>query len=87
MFENYREWLEVTGISTAKMTPMEVYELATRVMHDGALLPARKNAISVAEGVRQLSATERAALRDRVLGVVQLPAKTRLGAHRDVEVR
>lgn len=87
MFENYREWLEVTGISTAKLTPIEVYDLATRVMHDDALLPARKTGVGVTDGVRALSPTEHAALRDRVLGIVQLPAKINLGPHRDVEVR
>jgi hypothetical protein len=75
MFENYREWLEATGISTAKLTPMEVYDLATKVMHDGALRHARMSGAGVANGVRALSTTERAALRDRVLGVVQLGSK------------
>jgi hypothetical protein len=74
------ELCKAAGIDVARMTPMDVFLLASRIISDPELtkkaLALPRDCALMADGDRTfilnaMTVSERAALRDRVMGVLQ----------------
>jgi len=68
------DWIQMcmaAGINPRNIGPMEVYELAGKIINDSALTAASiGQGISRIQALKEMSSDERVALRERVTGVV-----------------
>lgn len=78
MLEMQRELLEAVGISTGKLTPEKVYDLASIALRDSELRTRAEEFITHGimpkdarvQAIGRMSPAERLQLRERVTGVV-----------------
>jgi hypothetical protein len=84
MFEREREVLQAIGIQTAKMTPLDVYDMSCKVTRDKELTDlavaecAGSSVVPVGtrlEIIRSMPAAERLRLRERLTGVLSFGGK------------